>query len=111
MTPPAASALAGRDATPAIWKVRRHGRFVAYEASAQGSIEQAWHAGAGTGTLPISMSLWLAGSSSWVIIGSAGCTRVLRAFGLRAAHCSREQLYHASMGGEDVPEEYVVGLH
>lgn len=42
----------------------------------------------------------------------AGCARVLREFGVKAAHCSREQLWHASMDSmDDVPDEYVVGLH
>lgn len=40
-----------------------------------------------------------------------GCARVLREFGIKAAHCSREQLWHASMAGAEVPDEYIVGLH
>jgi hypothetical protein len=41
----------------------------------------------------------------------AGCARVLQEFGVRAARCSREELWHAFMAGDDVPAEYVVGLH
>ena len=41
----------------------------------------------------------------------AGCLHVLQSCGIKPAKCSREQLWYASMGGEEVPEEYIVGLH
>lgn len=42
----------------------------------------------------------------------AACARVLHAFGVRTARCSREEWLHANLEApEDMPDEYVVGFH